>query len=63
MKKKRIFTLDELKRLPIGFQFFTKSSKKIEDYPKPKLIGIDFYQTSRYQSSKFYKPISKILSQ
>lgn len=60
---KKIFPLKNLKFLPVGFQYlFLYDPESLKDIFTLKLIKVKSYQTSKYTPSKFYKPISKMLS-
>ncbi len=69
MKKRQMFTKDELKILPVGFQFFDhvpKAIRKVEidtsikGLVKP-LVRMNFYSSDKCTVFKFHKPISKIV--
>jgi hypothetical protein len=63
MEHKKIFDEEELKILPISFQFFIDKFDMIETIKiKPKHISVEKYKTDCYSPDRFYKPISQLLS-
>jgi hypothetical protein len=64
----RLFTDEELAYLPIGFQFFVKPPEMencdpIEYQEEQKFVKIHHYQTDKYMTHSYYKPLSKIITQ
>jgi hypothetical protein len=61
MKEKKLFSPRELSVLPIGFQYFKKTTEPPPEIKgPPKTFFVEKYLTPYYRPSKFYKPISKI---
>ncbi|MCB0570907.1 MAG: hypothetical protein KDC66_14125 [Phaeodactylibacter sp.] len=65
MKKKLLFSKQDLGLLPLGFQFIYAPKKvanglEQEGQRKPKMIRVGLYQTDYYRPAAFCKPISKI---
>jgi len=61
---KKLIPEDKIGYFPITFQYLKSYPAKIkanEWTEKPKLIPIDFYQTTQYKTHSFYKPLSKII--
>lgn len=62
MKENNIYSKKDISLLPIGFQFFHVIDEKKEKRRfKPKFFYVKKYQTTKHQTTRYYKQISKII--
>ncbi len=63
MKNRKLFTSNELRILPIGFQFFKFGKETIlqKNEESHKIITIKTYNSNAYRTFNHYKPLSKII--
>ena len=63
MKDRKLFTSNELRVLPIGFQFFKFRKEPIlqKNEESHKVVTIKAYNSNAYRTFNHYKPLSKII--